>query len=368
MSTSLRIASFNVENLFARPKVLNLKDQSVGNTILELINELQQLLKKAVYTDEVKKRILELYKGELKPYIDVREERGKLFQRKGYAVTGVKADGAGDWDGAIEFKRAKFSELTRKNTAKVINDVLADVFCIVEAEDRSSLQSFSSELLKKKFPYSMLIDANDPRGIDIGLYSRYPLGEIRTHMFDKENKKTIFSRDCLEVEILLPDGQSLHMLCNHFKSKGYDIDGNASGKRERQARRVAQILERFDLDKDWVVVAGDFNDYPDSLPLKPLINVKNLYDVLALQYPDHPSKRWTYHYKKFEQIDFLLVSKPLKERFSKAGVERRGIANLKKMTTSSNGLVDVETEYNTVTNWANSASDHGAVWADFNLG
>jgi endonuclease/exonuclease/phosphatase family metal-dependent hydrolase len=367
MPTSLRIASFNVENLFARPKVLNLKDQSVGNTILEKINELQQLLKNAVYTDVVKQRILELYKGDLKTYIDVREDRGKLFLRKGYAVTGVKADGVDDWDGAIEFKRAKFSEVTRQNTAKVVNDVIADVFCIVEAEDRPSLQSFNSELVKKKFSYSMLIDANDPRGIDIGLYSRYPLGEIRTHMFDKEDNKTIFSRDCLEVETLLPSGQSLHMLCNHFKSKGYDKDGSASDKRERQARRVAQILERFDLEKDWVVVAGDFNDNPNSPSLKPLLSVKNLYDVLALQYPDHPSKRWTYHYKEFEQIDFLLASKPLKERLVKSGVERRGIVSLKKMTTSAKGLVDIETEYDTVTSSTNSASDHGAVWADFKL-
>jgi endonuclease/exonuclease/phosphatase family metal-dependent hydrolase len=238
----------------------------------------------------------------------------------------------------------------------------------VEAEDRPSLQSFNSELFKKKFSYSMLIDANDPRGIDIGFYSRYPLGEIRTHMFDKEGKKTIFSRDCLEVETILPLGHSLHMLCNHFKSKGYDLDGSASEKRERQARRVAQILNRFDLEKDWVVVAGDFNDNPNSPPLKPLLEVKNLYDVLSLQYPDQPLKRWTYHYKEFEQIDFLLVSKPLRERFVKAGVERRGIANLKKMTTSSKGVVDIETEYDTVTSWTNSASDHGAVWADFTLG
>ena len=368
MSTSLRIASFNVENLFARSKVLNLEDQSVGGSILEKVNELQQLLKNAIYTDAIKQRILGLYNGELKPYIDVREDRGKLFLRKGFAVVGVKADGIEDWGGAIEFKRAKFSEITRLNTAKVINDVLADIFCIVEAEDRPSLQSFNSELVKKKFSYSMLIDANDPRGIDIGLYSRYPLGEIRTHMFDKEDNKTIFSRDCLEVETLLPSGQSLHMLCNHFKSKGYDAEGSSSEKRERQARRVAQILDRFNLEKDLVVVAGDFNDNPKSPSLKPLLDVKNLYDVLDLQYPDHPLKRWTYHYKEFEQIDFLLVSKPLKDSFVKSGVERRGIANLKKMTTSSKGLVDIETEYNTVTSLANSASDHGAVWADFVLG
>jgi hypothetical protein len=37
------------------------------------------------------------------------------------------------------------------------------------------------------------------------------------------------------------------------------------------------------------------------------------------------------------------------------------------MTTSAKGLVDIETEYDTVTSSTNSASDHGAVWADFNL-
>jgi hypothetical protein len=78
-------------------------------------------------------------------------------------------------------------------------------------------------------------------------------------------------------------------------------------------------------------------------------------------------KRWTYYYKKFEQIDFILVSKPLKDRFRKAGVERRGMHKLKKLTTSSNGLVDVEKEYDAVTHWANAASDHGAVWAEFDL-
>lgn len=214
----------------------------------------------------------------------------------------------------------------------------------------------------------MLIDANDPRGIDVGLYSNYPLGDINTHMFDKEGNKTIFSRDCLEVEVLLPNGQNLYMLCNHFKSQGYDPEGTSSEKRERQAKKVAQILEKYDLEKDWVAVAGDLNDNPTSPPLQPLLNVKNMYDVLELQYPANPLKRWTYRYKQFEQIDFLLVSKPLKDRFSKAGVERRGIYNLKKLTTSSQGQVDIEIEYDTVTSWTNSASDHGAIWAEFGVG
>jgi len=366
MPNNFRIASFNVENLFERAKVLNFKDRSVGDNILKSINDFCELLKKTTYTTNDKEQIVKLYKEELKPYIEVREDRGKLFKRKGWTVTGVQANGTGGWDGTIEFKRAKFSELTRENTAHVIKDVHAHVACIVEAESRPALKSFDAHLLNYLYKYEMLIDANDPRGIDVGLYSKYCLGGVWTHMFDKEGNKTIFSRDCLEVEVFLPSGQPLYVLCNHFKSRGYDFDGTANEKRRRQAKRVAQILGKYNLTKDWVVVAGDFNDNPTSGTLQPLLNVGDMYDVLELQFPADPIKRWTYHFNQFEQIDFILVSKPLKERFRKAGVERRGIYNLKKLTISSNGLVDIEVEYNTVTHWTNAASDHGAVWAEFN--
>jgi hypothetical protein len=106
-------------------------------------------------------------------------------------------------------------------------------------------------------PYEMLIDANDPRGIDVGLFSKYPIKAIATHMFDKVGSTKIFSRDCLEVELETPSGQPLFLLINHFKSKGYDYDGTADAKRKRQATRVADILkEKYKLSQDWVVVGS----------------------------------------------------------------------------------------------------------------
>jgi predicted extracellular nuclease len=188
-----------------------------------------------------------------------------------------------------------------------------------------------------------------------------------THIFDKEGNKTIFSRDCLEFEVFLSSNQPLYVLCNHFKSRGYDSEGNADEKRKRQAKRVAQILGKYNLEKDWVIVAVDLNDNPSSSALKDLLTVPNMHDVLELQYPDNSSKRWTYHYDQFEQIDFILVSEPLKQKFLKAGVWRRGLYNLKRMTGASNGQVDTEEEYGTVNSWTNAASDHGAVWADFSI-
>src|SRR5262249_8822362 len=125
----------------------------------------------------------------------------------------------------------------------------------------------------------------------------------------------------------------------------------------------------------WVVVCGDFNDNPtrkrqgakpaDPAILSPLLSVPHLTDVLSLQFPD-AKLRWTYYYDKMEQIDYILVSEPLKQRFQSAGVERRGIVDLKKITSATNAGVTVEQQWPEVTKWTNAASDHGAVWAIFN--
>jgi endonuclease/exonuclease/phosphatase family metal-dependent hydrolase len=363
--TRLRVASFNVENLFERAKVFNFWDHSIGDDILEKIDQLRGILAEDNYTDLRKQRILELY-DELKEYIEIREDRRKLFKRSGWAVVGVEANGEGDWDGTIEFKPAEFSEVARQNTAQVIKDVNPHIMCVVEAESRPTMQAFDAHLLGYRFRYEMLIDANDPRGIDVGLYSKYPLGGVWTHMFDKVGSSTVFSRDCLEVEVLLPNGQSMFVLCNHFKSRGYDYDGTADAKRLRQSTRLAEILSGYHLTQDWVIVCGDLNDDPTSAQLRPLLDVYNLHDVLDLQFPNDSPRRWTYHYNDFEQIDYILVSTPLKQRFLEAGVERRGIYELNTLTTAS-GVVDIETEYPTVTHWTNAASDHGAVWVDLDI-
>lgn len=366
MPTKLRVASFNVENLFARAKVLNFRNTADGTAILKKIAAFQGLLEKTTYTPAIKTKIKTQYNA-LKDYIEVREDRGKLFKRQGWAVVGVhpKTNGAADWDGAIEFKQERFSEMARENTARVIKDVKADVACIVEADNRPVLNDFDGHLLNDRYPFNMLVDGNDNRGIDVGVLSKHPVGRVTTHIFDKHGRSRIFSRDCLEVEVLLPDGRTLHVLCNHFKSK-LNNDTTADDRRKLQAATVAKILGKYNLQTDLVVVAGDFNDTPVRPVLRPLLDVPHLHDVLELQFPADPKKRWTYFFNGFDQIDYVLVSRPLKDAFVKAGVERRGIFGLKQLTENATG-VDPEESYDTVTGPTNAASDHGAVWAEFSI-
>lgn len=360
MPTPMRFVSFNVENLFSRAKLLNFEDNAEADKLIVRLGELRQELSQAVYD---KKKILKLY-GELKEYVEVVEVREKLFSRDKKKVV---ANGVNDWGGFIDFKRAKFSEAARENTARVLRDVNADVCCLVEVESRPVLKHFCVDRLPRtskfqSYSHHMLIDGNDNRGIDVALASRLPFRTLRSHLDDRDGKSAIFSRDCLEVELLHPAGPSVWVLLNHFKSKGYGAQATSNAKRRRQAERVAEILrENFDLKRDYVIVCGDLNDTPRSKPLAPLLkDVPNLHDVLQLGLPNE-ADRWTYHYKKNEQIDYVLVSEPLRKAFRGAGVERRGIFGVEKYT---GGAVQ---PYPEVKKPADAASDHGAVWADFEL-
>lgn len=363
MAKTFKIATFNAENLFRRAKVFNFDDREEGDEILAKVDELRLELDKKVYDDE---RILDLYDG-LKKFIEINEIREKLFKRDNFKIVGVKANGKDDWGGFITFKTADFTEITRKNTAKVINSVRADILSLIEVENKPTLDEFNSQLIKKKYPYTMLIDAFDPRGIDVSLLSRFGICDIRTHMFDKDGGRSrIFSRDCLELKIKLADNDSdngiIYLFVNHFKSQGYGSKETNDKRRLRQVQKVYDIIKERELNlkKDKVVVLGDFNASPGNSSLSPLMNLDQLQDVLALKIAK-PEDRWTYYYNENQQLDFILVSEPLQKACKSAGVERRGIFNVAKYSDRK-VIAWPEVQDNGITA---SASDHGAVWAEF---
>ncbi|MBS1240064.1 MAG: endonuclease/exonuclease/phosphatase family protein, partial [Proteobacteria bacterium] len=234
----IRLATFNVENLFDRPEILNMKDQDKARELLDKLAELQRLLAKEEYSTADKARIFELYNA-LSKYIEIQEDVGKLFRRAGVAIVGVSASGAGTWYGGIQLKQAHFGDQQRTNTASMIKKINADIQCLIEVEGNQVLDTFNSKMLNRRFRQHLSIDSPiDPRGIDIGLYLRNAeMGRIRTNVFDRVGNKSVWSRDCLEVECRLASGQSLFLLVNHFKSKFGGDTPDALAKRKGQAER-----------------------------------------------------------------------------------------------------------------------------------
>jgi endonuclease/exonuclease/phosphatase family metal-dependent hydrolase len=367
--TNLRIATFNVENLFSRPIAMDYDDNKKGQPFLDAFRELNSIFIKPVYAAADKARIAKLM-TELKltgsrpqnKHLEFRKIRGQLLAKQGKKYV-VVAGGRGDWLGWIELKEKEVSDKAILNTARVIAAINPDILACVEVEDRPGLARFSDNVLapifeatgRDPYPFALVVDGNDARGIDVGILSRHPITDISTHVFDLPGAPTIFSRDCAEYFLEVPgiDGRLILMI-NHFASKGSDPSG--MDRRIHQADRVRDIVaQRLSQGLTHIVVAGDFNDTPGSASLANLIAAPGLTDVVKhfANAIDPTGKRLGTYETGKQQIDYLLMSTPITAKARGAGIERRG--HYAPRTFKS---------FDTVTADREQASDHHCVWVD----
>ncbi len=369
----MRIASYNVENLFDRAKALNLATWKEGRPTLERHARINQLLNRPAYSPADKRSIVKLL-GELGlaksddggPFALLRVIRGKLLKRPKTGGLEIVADGRADWIGWVELKTEPVNELAMQHTAMVIRDLKPDVLGVIEAEHRIALKEFSTLLLKQigatPFAHVMVIDGNDARGIDVGMLTSagHPIELIRSHVDDRDATGEIFSRDCAEYTVATPTGEQVLVLVNHFKSKGYGKASESDAKRLRQATRVAELYEQRRTEgAEHIAVLGDLNDTPDSAPLKPLMDT-DLRDVSVHPKFQGDGRDGTYaNGTKANKIDYVLLSPTLFGRVSGGGVFRKGVWGGKNGT-----LWPI---YDTMTKTAHAASDHAALWADIDV-
>jgi endonuclease/exonuclease/phosphatase family metal-dependent hydrolase len=367
----MRIATYNVENLFSRARALNLDTWAEGRQILERYADLNALFEEPVYTVDIKARILDglkelrLDKKNDSHFVVLRESRGQLVSYTVVRGTRIVANGRGDWVGWLELKTELINETATRNSAQVVRDIDADVIGLVECEDRNALMQFSGKLLPavgaRPYDHVMLIDGNDERGIDVGLMSKrgYPIGWIRSHVDDADERgNRIFSRDCPEYSIWTPSGQVVWVLVNHFKSKGYGAKDASDARRRRQAERVREAYERLKVEgAALIAVVGDLNDTPDSDALEPLLKSSDLKDI-----SEHPSFASDGHAGTYQsgterdKIDYILLSPGLFQRMQQGGVWRRGVWGNRK-APAWEVYPEMKSPYH-------AASDHAALWCD----
>ena len=384
----MRIAAFNVENLFDRAKAFN-QPPADAQRIIGAVAELNALFEEENYTATRKNRMLELAEVlELNrfnegPFALIRQIRGAVFRRPQAGGIEVVADGRDDWIGWAELKTAPVDEIAVLNTGRVLRDVNADILAVIEAEDRVALKKFtefvfaqvSEELpvaLRPK-PYAniMLIDGNDDRGIDVGLMTKsgFEIGLMRSHIQDLTAAGgTIYSRDCPEYAVTTPDGETIWILPNHFKSKFGGNNAASIAKREAQATRTKEIYESLrNSGEDNVVVLGDLNDTPDSDPLQPLLAQTDLQDVSAHTLFEVGEFNVSANNSNLGigtfglgndnlKIDYVLLSPALFDRVTAAGLFRKG--------AWPGSMPKRWAVYESLTKPVHVASDHHAVWVD----
>ncbi|MEU9174555.1 endonuclease/exonuclease/phosphatase family protein [Streptomyces sp. NPDC048420] len=256
MSSTVRLATFNCENLFARWRFRDNVDPSEANT------------------------------------------RGWVVDRIKFQELGVES---------------------KAITGRAIRDLKADVIALQEVENVDTLKHFRTEFLggNAEYPYAAGVDGNDPRLIDVAVLSKLPITHIRSyqHLRDPDvPTKQLFSRDCLEVDVRVSQNLTITLFVNHLKSM---MGGRAEthGKRVRQAAEVLKIVKkRFGTrpgDQPFVVL-GDLNDYLDeTTAIEDLVHWSQVENVVERLPED---EQWTHYYddkEEYRQLDYLLPSTSL---------------------------------------------------------
>src|ERR1044072_7222181 len=160
------VASFNVENLFARPRAFDTVDLASNEPVLSAYRDFNALIQKPEYSETDKRTmrdllvLLDIYyrndKGAIRKrstqtpkWAWLRTNRGKFDRQPTDTAKDVEigAGGRGEWIGWAELAVEAVDEAATRMTARVIADIDADVIAIVEAEGRPPLGRRNKALL-----------------------------------------------------------------------------------------------------------------------------------------------------------------------------------------------------------------------------
>jgi endonuclease/exonuclease/phosphatase family metal-dependent hydrolase len=204
--------------------------------------------------------------------------------------------------------------------ADVLRDLDPDIAVLQEVEHLELLTTLSN-VIDNGYEHIVLIDANDPRGIDVGVLSKVPLGEVVSHQNDQfqangSGQKYYFSRDAIEVHLTF-NTRDIVLLGVHFKAKDDDDPQKRLAEAQR-TRAIADALIEADPERG-VIMLGDFNDTPASPPYDATLGTSpefvNAPDSVATD------DRWTYNYQgNLELVDHQMASPLLGEMLDEGSV------------------------------------------------
>lgn len=281
---------------------------------------------------------------------------------------------------------AAASDDKRQLTALALHAARADVICLQEVDNKAALEVFYQRYLKRMiepdvarerkailraagrsgneanmdalyaadrnhyFDWRVVVEGNDGRGIDVAVMSKLPIS-VRTHahrtfqelgVWNEELRgyrdraggrdrrlspsDRVFMRDCLEIDLKF-QGRPLTIYTTHLKSMHPDREFTRPYRRAEALAIKKIIAERFGAhagDANWII-CGDMNDYVeiDGLPVvdeKGRI-VPSALDVLTQDgFSENVVRRrpeddrWTTYYgpdDQYAQLDMMLLSPAL---------------------------------------------------------
>ena len=191
------------------------------------------------------------------------------------------------------------------------DDGIPDLIALCEIENDSVLTDLTHRSLLRNAGYEYLItNSPDVRGIDVALlYSPFSFAPVHNYPLRVTPVDGMRpTRDILYVSGLISSGDTLHVFVVHAPSR-YGGERYSRPFRQVVAERLCQSLDsiRTITPDAHILIAGDFNDGPDSPMLQQICRqrIRNLTkDARGAN-----GVKGTYRYKgEWERIDHILGS------------------------------------------------------------
>jgi len=197
--------------------------------------------------------------------------------------------------------------------AEVILAADCDILALQEVENLEVLQRFNSDYLGGLYEEIVLVEGNDPRGIDVAVLSKFPLLDVASYrnreIANPFTGRTIrFSRDLLAIGWRDDRGRTWRLLTTHLKAGGTSYD---SVIRKLQVREISRICTEADyisrFGRGLTVLAGDLNAEPWADEIGPLSDLPYSDPARDLPY------RFTHASGKV--LDYILLSPEADRRY-----------------------------------------------------
>jgi endonuclease/exonuclease/phosphatase family metal-dependent hydrolase len=224
---------------------------------------------------------------------------------------------------------------SRSRVAEILIAIHPGVVSLQEMGEEAALDSLQSALKEGglNLPYREHLGGSDTN-IFVALLSRFPIVSRHPHTNDSfvlDGRRFHSSRSTIEVELEVSPDLRLTVLTTHLKSKRPVPIADESELREQEARLLRQHVDDLlrENPNTPLVVCGDFNDTPDSKPIRLLVGTGR--HALTDTRPAEPvsqelengddskhSRRvtWTHFYSQddtYSRIDYMLISRALKQ-------------------------------------------------------
>jgi exonuclease III len=369
----MKIATFNVQNLFHRDK--SLLKKPFGKNLTDWISELDTLMLQTSKSLNQQDRIKELAfligfeKPSPRPYAILRRKAGFLYMKGLSHSIESKANDITNWNGWIELQTVPIHPKATDHKAKVIADVNPDILLLQEIEDRASFEDFNQLILPKfdckPFEQSFVIQGNGMNSLEMGIAMRkgYNLEAVRTHNINEAINDD--GKNLIEYEISTPSKETIWLL-NVYLKKSTKNRTQSDNIRKKQVLNIAEVYNNLLAeDKTKIIIGGTFNapSYCDSL--SPLLQNSNLRDItkhLSFEVDIDKGNDGTYFrlgaYRmgvNIKQKDYMLFSPALFDKMTDSGLNRKAMWPEKHPQWSI---------YKSVSNRNVAASEHPLVWSN----